>query len=83
MAEHEQSLRRLMEYKTRLEEYEAEIKKTEAKRETLLEQAKQRYGVSSYAELEEHREKVYARFTKAKADADELNAMLEAFFTDV
>jgi len=83
MAEHEQTLKKLMEYKAKLEEYEAEIKRNEAKRDALLEQAKQRYSVNTFAELEAYREQVYAKYSRAKADADKYNSELEAFFNNL
>jgi len=83
MAEHDLTLRKLMEYKTKLEEYEAEIQKNEAKRDALLEQAKQRYGVNSFAELETYREKVYAKYLTSKENGDKYNTKLEKFFATI
>jgi hypothetical protein len=83
MTEHDATLQKLMEYKTKLEEYEADIQRNEAKRDALLEQAKQRYGTNSFAELETYREKVYAQYQSSKENADKYNAKLESFFATV
>lgn len=79
----EQILRKAMELKTKLEEHEENVRKNETKRDTLLEQAKQRYGVKSYAELEEYREQVYEKYKKAKQDVEDINFKLESFFESV
>lgn len=81
--EHEQSLKKLMDNKAKLEEYEAEISRNQAKRDALLDQAKQRYGVNSFTELEEYMNTVYKKYEVAKQEVDKYNSQLEAFFSEM
>lgn len=81
--EHDSAVRKLMDYKQKLEEREVENQKIRAKRDALLEQAESRYGTKTIEELEAHRDKLYAQYTKALEEVNTLNARLDAFFAGV
>ncbi len=78
--EADNEVRKLMDYKTRIEERENENQKIRAKLETLLEQAKSRYNVSTKEELEEYRDKLFASYQTALDEVKRLNNKLDAFF---
>lgn len=81
--EHDSAVRKLMDYKQKLEEREVENQKIRAKRDALLEQAESRYGTKTIEELEVHRDKLYTQYTKALEEVNALNAKLDAFFAGV
>lgn len=78
--EADNEVRKLMDYKTRIEERENENQKIRAKLETLLEQAKSRYNVSTKEELEEYRDKLFTSYQTALDEVKRLNNKLDAFF---
>lgn len=81
--EHDIAVRKLLDYKQKLEEREAENQKIRARREALLEQAASRYGTKTIEELEAHRDKLYAQYAKALEEVNSLNAQLDAFFAGI
>lgn len=78
--EHDSAIRKLMDYKQKLEERETENQRIRARREALLEQAASRYGTKTIEELEKHRDKLYAKYEKTLEEVNALNAQLDAFF---
>lgn len=76
-------VRKLMNFKTKIEEREAENQKIRAKLEALLEQAKSRYGVNTKEELEEYRDKLFVSYTSALDEVKKYNAQLEVFFAGI
>lgn len=70
-------------YKTRVENHEAERARAAAKIDTLLEQAKNKYGVSSVAELQSLLETKGKERDALGAKVKEMNAQLGAFFSGV
>lgn len=81
--EHDNEIRRLEEFKKKIEERTAENQRTEARLETLLDQANSRYGKSTVEELEAYRDEVYAKYNKAMEEVKSLNAQLSTFFAGV
>ena len=63
--EHDNAVRKLMEYKRKLEARESENQKISARRDALLEQANSRYGTKTVEELEEYSDALYVRYEKA------------------
>ena len=81
--EHDSAVRKLMDYKQQIAEREADNQKIRAKLETLLEQAKSRYGVDTKEELEKYRDDLFSQYTVALNEVNVLNAKLDAFFSEV
>lgn len=81
--EHDNEIRRLEEFKKKIEERVAENQRTEARLETLLDQANSRYGKKTVEELEAYRDEVYAKYNKAMEEVKSLNAQLSTFFAGV
>jgi len=77
------SIDKLIALKIKLEAYEDNIKQKETKRDMLLEQAKQKYGVESLEELKTYRDEMFAQYELAIAEVDTCNSTLEEFFTGV
>lgn len=78
--EHDNEVRKLMEYKRLIEEREQQNAATRAKREALLDQAKAKYGVSSITELEALKDTLYTKYQQAMQKVTDINAQLSVFF---
>lgn len=78
--EHDNEVRKLMEYKRLIEEREQQNAATRAKREALLDQAKAKYGVSSITELEALKDTLYQKYQQAMQKVTDINAQLSVFF---
>ncbi len=78
--EHDNEVRKLMEYKRLIEEREQQNAATRAKREALLDQAKAKYGVKNIQELEALKDTLYLQYQQAMQRVTELNAQLAVFF---
>lgn len=77
---HDNEIRKLMEYKEKIEEREQQNANTRARREALLDQAKALYGVNSIEELEKHKDTLYKDYQAAMQEVQALNAQLAVFF---
>lgn len=76
-------INKLLANKKKLENIEAENNRLKTRYETLLEQAKTKYGITTIAELESYRDRELEKYTTAMQEVEQYNTTLNAYFAEV